>query len=58
MTMMGICLRTFRQLVEDPEEDVERPTSRYLPKPTDEFWGEDRPVSTPVIGEEDHRRDR
>lgn len=53
--MMGIFLRTFRRLVEHPEEDLVRPSSRYLPKPDEEFWGEDRPVSPPVLGEADRR---
>jgi hypothetical protein len=53
MNAMGIFVRTFRRFLEHPEEDLERPSSRYLPKPTDEFWGEDRPASPPVIGEDD-----
>jgi hypothetical protein len=53
MTMFGAFLRTFRRFVEHPEEDLVRPSSRYLPKPTEEFWGEDRPVSPPVLGEDD-----
>lgn len=53
MQMMGAFLRSFRQLVENPEEDLVRPSSPYLPKPTDEFWGDDRPASPAVIGEDD-----
>ncbi|HEX2131312.1 MAG TPA: hypothetical protein VHH15_07105 [Actinophytocola sp.] len=46
-------LRAFRQVVENPEEDLVRPSSRYLPKPDDDFWGEDQTASPPVIGEDD-----
>ena len=59
MSALGMFLRAFRRIAEHPEEDLVRPPSRYLPTPTDEFWGDDEPVSPPVIGEEDRdgRRD-
>ncbi|MCT2585240.1 hypothetical protein [Actinophytocola gossypii] len=49
----GMFLRAFRQVVENPEEDLVRPPSRYLPEPEDDFWGEDQPASPAVIGEDD-----
>jgi hypothetical protein len=53
MHLLGVFLRTFRNLVEHPEEDLVRPSSRYLPEPDEQFWGEDQQVSPPVLGEDD-----
>jgi hypothetical protein len=36
VSVFGVFLRTFRLIVEHPEEDLVRPPSRYLSKPTDE----------------------
>lgn len=55
VTGFGAFLRAVRWVAENPEEDHVRPSSRYLPGPEPDFWGEDQPASPAVLGEDDQR---